>query len=59
MTNVIKLRKLGTAQALASLYEGGAPKGRRECPVKQGTLPQSASLTAPSKRGPRYNCYIS
>ena len=78
--NVIKLRKLGNTQTLASLYEGGAPKGRvrpqapckratarraalsesrRECPVKQGTIPQSASLIAPSKRGPRYNCYIS
>ena len=45
---------------LASLYEGGAPQGRRECHKRIAlehpsptTLPQSASLTAPSERGPR------
>ena len=37
---------------LASLLEGGGSKSRRECPFPRNTLPQSASLTAPSKKGP-------
>ena len=38
--------RLVLEQRLASLFEGGAPKGRRECRFDDGILPQSALWAA-------------
>ena len=49
-------------RSLASLYEGGDPKGRRECPTNKKTLPQSKTgseepvFASPLKEGAKGIC---